>query len=537
MRLRTIIPIIGGILLFAGASLLLVQGTVLQLLGGSELAMLGTVDFLGMALVLFGASLGATAFFGGAGANARGFLNLSVYSLLFLACLIVVAMIANNHPVKWDFTEKGYHSLAPQTMNYLHGLQTPIEIVAFHTPGQGMDKHRLLAILTRYSDASPNVQTKMFNPVTQPFAAAAYGENVVGGDVFIRRLDNPTSASAASRRIDSVDEESITNAIVQVVQGRETTVYFLQGHSERSLAANDSRRGEAITGLRALFEQRGFRVAGLNLLQGGGAKLVAKSSILLCVGPRADLRQEERQEIEAFFDRGGRALFMLDPIIQENSEQFEFRRLLDRYGITIRRDIVTDPRLSGNPDTRMLIYPIGINQHPITLRSPPPNTLPMLGVRSASASVPARPSIAVTNLLLTHDSSLEIDVDEALEAHKKGKPATPRNPGVRSIAASAEKVVNIDGEMANTRIVVIGDSDFAKDVLWDNGPATLVVNCVNWLDATGARIPIPAFKIEMPPLVMTPARRRTLEALFVLALPFAIFFIGIGYTVVRRRLG
>ena len=52
--------------------------------------------------------------------------------LLFLAILVVAGLIAENHPYRWDLTQKGMYTLSPQTLKILDSLKGDVHLRAFY---------------------------------------------------------------------------------------------------------------------------------------------------------------------------------------------------------------------------------------------------------------------------------------------------------------------------------------------------------------------------------------------------------------------
>ena len=542
---QTVTSALGALLLLAGLAIIVVFGNVLDRLGGAEQLPLNPFDIGGALMAVLGLAMSATVFFHGTGRAARAWLNLALYSILVFASLILICMIAENRSFRWDATAHKYYSLSPQTAQFLHGLKSRVEITAFHVPGEGPDKRQILGVLDLYGAASPWIEVNVLNPVSQPLRARQYAEDVKPGDTFVRLADSPASDSRRMSRIRGIDEENLTNAIVNVLQGERTTVFFLEGHGEKSLESGvDFRPVDSVSRLAQFLKERGFPVVPLNLLQGGEALPDPKTSIVFCAGPRADLKAPEREMLEALLDAGGKAVFMLDPLLEESPAGglAEFPRLLDKYGIEIRGDIVYDPYARRQFGER-LSFPVVIARygaHSIAENMSRYTTV-MSQARAVRRSHFTSPDLNVVEFLFSSPkTSYDIDLREAL-AKGADWQALLKNmtPGELPLAAAAELRRSGQPEEQATKVVVFGDSDVFTDQIWGRSrvPATLTANTVNWLSATENRIAIPPRRPELTPLIVTPKQQRALRVLLVLILPFGIFFGGIGYTQLRRRMG
>ena len=60
-------------------------------------------------------------------------------------------------------------------------------------------------------------------------------------------------------------EQDLTNALIKAVQGKEKSVYLVQGHGERDTAGSDCRTG--YSGIAQVLQIDNFKVEKLGLLQ------------------------------------------------------------------------------------------------------------------------------------------------------------------------------------------------------------------------------------------------------------------------------
>lgn len=546
--IQALSSIVGGLLLLAGAGVVIIFGAALDVLGGSEVARLGLYDLVGALLLALGVVCCLPAFFRTSRRAARFWLEQAAYCALVFGCLLLVYLIAENRSWQWDATRKKLHSLSPQTRRYLATLQTPVEIAAFHAPGQGPDRRRLLEFLQRYQDAAPRaVSVRLLNPITQPFLVRAqYGDDVAPGDVIVTRMGDAATTPGAPgrrfRRLKTIGEEAVTNAIVQVVQGRQVRVYFLQGHGERAIEGKDVRPSERVVRMRAFLEERGYETAALNLLQGAEPEaLDREKSIVVCVGPKTDLRAPEREALEDFLDGGGKALFMLDPIGRRGGELAEFRRLLDRYGVEIRRDIVIDT-FAFQRFQKLLSYPVVIARyegHSIADHMSRYTAI-MSQARSVRSGEFASPYVTAVEFAFSPEqTSYALDLEELIRSGgaQQGALLAGKTPSAIPLAVASELRRPGVAEDKSAKLVAFGDSDVFTDRLWDQPMEQLIANSLSWLAAGGNMIAVPPKQPEMPRLTIGARQRRALQVFLALLLPFGILFGGMGYTLLRRRLG
>ena len=539
--MKTFCAITGLLTMIAGLSMLIIFGNIIGLLAGLETARFTTLDLTSAMLILLGAGLTLPALWALSWRRVLAWIEFGVYIFFVLAVLAVIYLIAENRSFFWDATTRNYYTLSPQTRNYLQGIRTPIEIAAFHGPGEEKTQREILQTLQRYARIQPNITVRTLNPVTQPLTAAQYGDMVTPGDIFVRQLDSATTDTRYIQRIRSLDEETLTNAIVRVLQGEQVTAYILDGHGFRRGAAQQA---DPIQPIRDFLRFRGIRVESLDLRR-GAESLQVENSIVLCIGPVSDLLPVERQDLEGYLRNGGKAFFMLDAIPDAATPDFtEFTRLLFNFGIRIRRDLVYDPELTERQQQfrHLIPFPCEIRWNPggHSITSHMPNvTTYMSSARTVSRGEAVSPYLSVMEFLFTPaQSSYAVDLHSAFQAGD----ITPavlegQTPRALPLAAAAELRQPGQTDSQATKLVVLGDSALFTDLAWGPTQETLMANVINWLSATENTIAIPPKRPSMPPVILSGVQLRTLRILLSLILPFSILFGGLGYTIVRRRLG
>ncbi|MDP7421419.1 MAG: hypothetical protein QGH40_06055, partial [bacterium] len=57
--------------------------------------------------------------------------NMTLYVVVVVGILVTVNYLSEKHKWRWDITETGLHTLSPQSIKILAGLDREIEIIAF----------------------------------------------------------------------------------------------------------------------------------------------------------------------------------------------------------------------------------------------------------------------------------------------------------------------------------------------------------------------------------------------------------------------
>ena len=253
------------------------------------------------------------------------------------------------------------------------------------------------------------------------------------------------------------------------------TVYFTQGHREFPIDGSETGFMQAANAL----QEQGYTVEPLDLAATGSVP--ENASLVVVAGPAEEFFDAEVQALQEYLNNGGSLMLLIDPRTSPR-----LGSLLDDWGVTLDDRIVLDTSGTGQlvglgPATPLVTdYP----DHPITSdfgggRSFFPLVRPV--------NVEEVPNVTATTILESNPQSRAEAVTEAgeLEFDQEAAPTGPYPLGValsRPVQGAAAETENPDAPPQEARMVVIGNSTFATDGLFDqqlNGDVFL--NAVNWL--------------------------------------------------------
>jgi len=547
--IRKTLPIIGLLVTAAGVALIAINftlgtGFAAQLQSNKLMLVALVTGALGAVLTLVGFTVT------GVGPNFKYYLAFALTSLFAVASLIVVYLIVKNHSVDYDVTEVRMHSLHPRTVAFLRGLERDVRLTAFPSPD---DRRAVEKILERYSRVSPRVTYAVRDPHKDVKIARSVAENIAIGDVFIetgtRGADGATtSTDYRQKRISAsgttnLNEPVLTNAIVEVVRPEAVKVCFLAGHGETGFqragpsmfgAPPEATGPSYATAREILTDEMSFKAEELELARTGF--IPEDCSLLVAAGPQSDLLAMEADAIRDYLAGGGRALILLDPNERPRARFDEWERLLADFGVAVKHDMVFERNpLSQLTDDYSMLLVSRFGAHPIVERGP--GVLQMSRVRTVTAREGAPTTATATPLLYSSNMSWAEDI-EALRALMRANQAlstpTPDRLKEQSLGV-AVTVQSSGGPDKGARLVVLGDSEIFEDRFLPN-TAWLYANAVNWLVAREDLIDIPTKRLPDTPIFPSTAQLRAVFTLLVIGFPSVVFFGGLGYVLVRRRL-
>jgi ABC-type uncharacterized transport system involved in gliding motility auxiliary subunit len=450
--------------------------------------------------------------------------NAVVYSLIFLAILVVLNYLAARHNHRFDLTKQNVFSLSTQSTGVLSKLEKPVQVYAFTEAGADPIIDDLL---DSYKNASNNFSYRMVDPVKDrdlaerfkvtelPFLHIQYGEPAEDG-----------SGGQTATVTRDISEETITNALVKATSTTKKVVCFLDGHGEPDPENRDARGASA---LQDALRNENYETR--KVLLASEATVPAECNILLVSATERPLFDHEVTQLKEYLKAGRSALFLVPP--QKGQQLGE---VLAPWGVKLTDTVVVDQvvRLFQGPALGLQILVSTYGTHPITKDFHERTVFPM--VRAVQADAAGKTGVNAVELLKSSPSSwAESDVEGVF---KRGEAAQGDNdiagPVSLGVAITGKHKEMGFGKEGETKLVVIGDADFASNQFFGQlFNRDLVLNIMGWLGGEEQLISIRPRAIEASRAQLTPEETRRIFYLSVLVLPELLLFLGL--TVWWRR--
>ncbi|MGH8759347.1 MAG: GldG family protein [Burkholderiales bacterium] len=532
-----------GLILLAGIALLGIAGAIHAIFLETTL-WTALIAASGLGLSAWGA-YALRADLGAMVRQRRG--EIALYTLGVLGMLSALAYLSVLFPMRLDMTEEGRYSLSKQTVTMLKGLDKPVHITFFHDPMM-RETVELYQLIARHTD---KVTVEFYDPMLNPAQARLRGVQFAGTAIM--------ESEDRKLQINGDKETDIANGVLRVSMGVQQTVCFLDGHREPdpfSLESHDHVEGapghshglgaqyvlhqqHGMAKARNALETMNYKVEKISLMRDAGADALSHCSLLVVAGPKLALLPVEVATIRAFLAAGGNVFFMLDPFVRTGLEP-----VLLEYGIVIDDDIVIDEasHFWADPSSPAVT---DYNYHQIA------RDLPLTFFPGARSLSPASQRIPGVNVIPLANSSKQSfgETDSQRAGFDKGKdlpgpttlmavasrrPAAAEDPLYRSaqegIAESARSLTKEGPRNAATgqsRIVVVGDSDFATNSFFHiMGNGNLFLNSVNYLAARQDLIGVEPRTYELPRVNLTNRQMKGTFFLSVVLIPALLAAVG-----------
>ncbi len=450
-------------------------------------------------------------------------MNATVLVIVVFGILVFSNLLVFRHKQQFDYTETGRFTIAPQSVKILKSLDEDVKLIGFFT-GMDMSRDQFKHLMSTFTTESDHIKYELIDPDRNPATVEKRGITTYNS-VVVESGDKSTIVKI-------LNEENLTNAILQVSNKNKKKVYFLEGHGEPDIASEEK---GGYSKAREALEQDGFEVAKVLLAQ--TAKVPEDADLVIINGPKNIIPRVEQEVIEAYLNSGGSVLLMLDPQEEPGTGSF-----LKRWGIEMKDDVIVDPlsRLYGSDFFAPIIKEYG--KHGITNNFGTATIFPLL--RSVSKT-PAE-GIETQEFLFSGQASWaeneyrseNIELDESKD--RKG-PVPVAAASTKIISGNTSPDKNTDDSLPsaamNAHLVVIGDSDFATNQYLNlYGNRDFFSNSAAWLMEEEDLISIRPKERKSSPLALTDVQGKLIFAVGNIMIPGAALLIGFRIWLKRRRL-
>ena len=440
--------------------------------------------------------------------------NALVLTLAVIGILVIVNLFIYNNNVSWDLTEDKENSLAEETLDILDNLSITVEAKAFYTSDTSTAAAETLFENFRRNSGG-KFEYEFINPYDDPVAA-----NLAE---ITRNATTVLSAEGQTQMITTLSEENLINAIVKLQNPEQSAVYVLTGHGEEDFFTSGD---YSLVELESLMESKNYQVATLNLVSSPSIPEDAKAVFI--AAPQIPLSQDEVDLLADFLANGGSLILLSEPdfLTEGAGEDNPLDTYLqDEWGLTMGDDMIIDPTI--NPMNYAIAGQYG--DHPITD-----------AVNNYTTFFPTAHSLAMEAVSdVTYDELVLTTSDSWAETNIEGLFNNEADYDDADIAGPVTIAVALENASTGTRVVVIGDSDFATDnFITAYGNMDFAIAMVDWVTENENLINLSV--AETTSRVLVPPTNATKLGIILgglVGIPLIIIAVGIVVAIQRRRTG
>ena len=449
-------------------------------------------------------------------------------AVLGILILGFLGYLSTRYTHRFDVSEAGVHTMAPQTTELLEGLEEDVSITAFFAES---DAPPIRDLLDRYAHDSDRINLRFVDPNAEPMLVEELG---LATEDLARGIVRLSLESGEATTLSEFSEPDVTNALRRLVKSTGKKVYFLEGHNEREIKPQPGAEGSFAIGPdafgRAADALRNETYQVESLLLATQADVPADASALIVAGPTRPLLAGEIEAMQRYVEGGGALFVAIDPRSQTNLYD-----LLRPWGIALGDDVIVDRALAVFGQATTPIAGEYDGRHPITSRLREPTFFPLVRSIELDAAAESDYSILVKT---GRESWAERDLDAWRESGRAELGSNDLEGPVPVAIAGVPRIESAEGEPAATagRLVVFGDSDFATNEYIDAlRNRDLFINSVNWLTGDVEQITVRPNVSRASSWQMTQDEFRRVQYLSLFVLPEAIAIIGVATWWLRRK--
>src|SRR5256884_1074600 len=274
-------------------------------------------------------------------------LNVVVQVVLILFLAAMVNSLAFKHYKRWDFSRDQKYALSDKTKRFLDTLKGKMRITVLFSPNTPITSD-VQNLLTEYQYAGKGrIDVEQIDPERNLSRAKELFDKykvVTDESLLVLDYDRRNKTVKASEMAD-VDqggtafgegprvaafkgEQTITGAMIELVEGKKETLGYVTGHKEPALSEATS----PITVLKTFIENENIKFQELNLLDLDA--IPSDVNAVMIVGPQYDFSDREMKLLRDFWDKQGRILLLLDPAAKTP----KLRGFLNELGVKVNDD-------------------------------------------------------------------------------------------------------------------------------------------------------------------------------------------------------
>ncbi|MFC1929138.1 GldG family protein [Chloroflexota bacterium] len=518
---------------YSYSGLIAVLGLVALLVGLIVTVVLPEIQSAAWGILALGVILLATAFIidfrrvssAIAGRRGRFGAGTTVMASIFVGVVLLANAISIGNYHRFDLTGVAQFTLTSQTKEALGKLETPVDVLFFYGVSGELDillRGYAENLLSEYQNYTDQLSIEFIDTDEYPERARQYGITQYGTAVFEsenqHRLVWPQEIVVIEgQEIVAVEaEHAFTSAILEVTGAVQKKVYFLTGHGESSINTDYSYAKEGLL-------DNLYKIGVLDLLF--TRSIPEDCTALIIAAPQESINESEIEIIENYLENDGWVMILTNP----DSPQ-EIKQLLSTQGVDIKDGTVIDPSSYAAPNIDSPSVTRIRNQFGLGTTYFPGST----------AIIPQeeKEAIGILPLVWTStDSWLERDFNPGEEpAFNEGVDTKgPLALGVLIYAAQPDATKAASPEVPDTRLIVIGDSDFVSNQHFYNGNnGEFFLNSVNLLTQGKELISIERKVLPFRRLVISPQEMNLIRYSSIALLPLLVLVAG-GIIWWRRR--
>jgi ABC-type uncharacterized transport system involved in gliding motility auxiliary subunit len=450
--------------------------------------------------------------------------NTIAIAAIFIGILVFINIMGTTRPQRWDLTANKALSLSDQTVQILQQIPEPVKAVAFVQFDDSRRTELENQLYEMQVRSNGQLSYELVDPRDQPGYAQQLGVLELGTTVFVM--------GDRKQQVTGTREQDLVTGLIKLIKPNPHKAYFTSGHQERKIDGFDQ---DSYGQIKTQLESRNFSVDTLSLFT--TPQVPDDASMVVIAGPRVPFTDVEIQALNAYLDRGGDMMILVDPGVDAG-----LGPLVNRWGIQLGTNYVVegDPRLTVQSPFLPVVQRLGAHKVtdkiagiPVVFMIPTYLTVPS----------PAPAGFKITPIAQTSDRSWaetdpnalrnpqSLKLDEGV--YRKGpltlavaiEPATdPASPTGADPSSSPDAA-------SKSRVLMFSTSQLASNAAFQFGGQVanqdLFLNGSSWLVGDDELISIQPRQQDNRTLFLTGAQRNFVMMSSIVFVPALVLAMGI----------
>lgn len=442
--------------------------------------------------------------------------GMSMGAMILMVFILIIAInyLAVKSYKTFDFSSSQVNSLSEQSKKLVRSLDSELKVLYFYKDGtEGIEQNRraFSDLLRKYQDESSRIVLEFVEVNENPRLAEEFEVNQGSGVVFV-------TYQGRKAKIEKIDEQELTGAIVKVTREKDKRIFYVQGHRERNL--EEPKEISGANGIKKLLEGNRYRVEPLNL--SAVPAMPEGADLVMVIGPEQDFLEREVQVLKDYLKSGGSLI-----LAHESRQNIGLEKLLEPIGISFSQDYLV----------QVMETPLGKAVNPqVTPANQFSSTHPITVPFGRSEFVVTRLPSAVSFQEvkgITHEAL--VTTDGSVYAFPNTQFQGAAKTGPFSLALAVKGVYPGAENGKEFQMVVLSDADiFSNQLLYRNLNRDLLINSVSFLAKEENLISISPKEVAVTALNLTPTQFYIFIFGFIIPLPL-LLVISSGILWYRRR--
>ncbi|MCA2978427.1 MAG: Gldg family protein [Myxococcaceae bacterium] len=401
-----------------------------------------------------------------------GFVAIFAFSLQY---------VVTERDVKKDFSYFRTARPGDATRRLVNSLDEPLEVYLFFPPASDVS-----TVTQAYFDElkaeSAMLKVQVLDQALEPVKSKDLGVSN-NGTVVLKKKERKeslylgTEIEKSRTQLRGLDAE-VQKRVLQIAKTRRT-VYFTQGHGERTQDPVSGDQRPTIDKLWRALQEQNFDVRTLSAAEGLGQDVPRDAAAVFVLGPTRAFPPPEASALVEYGKRGGKLFIALDP-----EAGLGFEELLTPLGLSFRPEVLTDDKMfarigrQASPADFRNIGTRTFSSHPAVTTLSRAQAAVLLVGAGPLKELDTHPADLVIDMALRSQSTTWNDANNNFTADAPGE--VRQAYGLLAAVTRRAASNKVEDEL---RVLVLSDSDAITDDIVDalEGNVRLVLDGMKWL--------------------------------------------------------